>query len=173
MNTLDWLGENPIFESKKKRKRKETFKYDFFPRSKRTKFFFFYLATRHVKFGGFFYEYDRMKILIQKDCKKLENPCNIRARTIFSTRSLNGEFPPLPLSSPPLQIYFPFSITLKKICFPIDAKRFPIGGDMQIVGIFIRAPVIFHSRGQKHPRLVPPPWKRRNFPPPVQPVPKI
>lgn len=42
---------------------------------------------------------------------------------------------------------------------------------MQIVGIFIRAPVIFHSRGQKRPRLVPPPWKRRNFPPPVQPVP--
>lgn len=62
--------------------------------------------------------------------------------------------------------FFFLSITLKKICFPIDAKRFPIDGDMQIVE-FLYAPGHFSfTRTKASPLLLP--RKRRNFPLPVE-----
>lgn len=94
-------------------------------------FFSYYLVSRSetcVKFGNFFTN------IVWKywstDSKKFENPCIIFLPEQFSQLRWTASFCQFP------QIYFPFffsSITLKKICFPIDAKRFPIDGDMQIV----------------------------------------
>lgn len=93
---------------------------------------------------------------------------NIPARTIFSElRVLNGRVS-CQSSAPGFIFLFLFflSITLKKICFPIDAKRFPIDGDMQIVE-FLYAPGHFSfTRTKASPLLLP--RKRRNFPLPVE-----
>lgn len=119
--------------------KKETFKFIPLDRSvffsfetRRTDFFSYYLVSRSetcVKFGNFFTN------IVWKywstDSKKFENPCIIFLPEQFSQLRWTASFCQFP------QIYFPFfffsSITLKKICFPIDAKRFPIDGDMQIV----------------------------------------
>ena len=139
----------------------ETGRTNFFPP--------FFLSSRNetrVKFGNFFTN------IVWKywstDSKKLENPCIIFLPEQFSRNyeCWTAEF--LPEFCP--RIYFPFSfflsITLKKICFPIDAKRFPIDGDMQIVE-FLYAPGHFSfTRTKASPLLLP--RKRRNFPLPVE-----